>query len=48
VQGFLFAELAEFLQLQAFFGVLLVLGGLVVQVMADRALHVYKVVLGHM
>lgn len=45
VQSFLFAELAEFLELQAFLGILLILFGLVVEVMANRALQVNQVVL---
>ena len=47
MQCLFFAELAEFLELQALFGVLLVLVGLVIQVMADRAFHVDEVVLRH-
>jgi hypothetical protein len=47
MQSFLFAEFAEFLQLQTFLGILFVLIGLVIQIMADCALHVDKVVLGH-
>ncbi len=48
VQSFLFAEFAELLELQALLGVLLVFLGLVVKVVADRALHVYQMVLGHL
>ena len=47
MHGLLFAELAELLKLQALLGILLVLLGLVVQVMANRAFHVDQIVLGH-
>lgn len=47
VQGLFFAELAKLLEFQAFGSVLLVLVGLVIQVLADRALHIDEVVLGH-
>jgi len=47
VQSLFFAEFAELFQFQALLGVLFVLFGLVVQVMANRALHVYQMVLGH-
>jgi hypothetical protein len=47
VQSFLFAEFAEFLQFQTLRGVFLVLVGLVVQVMANSALKVYEIILGH-
>ena len=47
VQSFLFAEFAVLLQFQTLLGVLLVLLGLVVQVVTNRALQVNQVVLGH-
>ena len=51
MQGFLFAEFTEFLELQALFGsgvaFALAFFGLVIQIVADRALHVYQAVLGH-
>ena len=47
MQSLLFAELAELLELQAFLGVLFVLVGLVIQIMADRAFHIDQVILGH-
>ncbi len=39
--------LTELLELQAFFSVLFVLPGLVIQIMADRAFQVDKIILGH-
>jgi hypothetical protein len=43
----LFAEFAELLKFKALLRVLLVLLGLVIQIVANSALHVYEMVLGH-
>ena len=47
MQRHLFAEFAKLFELQAFLGVLFVLVGLVIQIMADRAFQIDEVVLGH-
>lgn len=47
MQSFLFAEFAEFLQFQALGRVLFILFGLIIQIMADCAFQIYKMILGH-
>lgn len=47
MRGFLFAELAEFLQFQALGRVFFVLLGLIIQIMANRTFHVNQIVLRH-
>ncbi len=47
VRRLLLAVLAELLQLEALLSNFLVLIGLIIQIMADRAFHVDKMILGH-
>ena len=47
MKSFLFAEFAELLQFQTLDRVLFILPALVIQIMANCALHVYQMVLGH-